>query len=174
MVRRLRPVELEFADTAPVRLAFTATLRSSPEEVYVALAEEVENTPRWFSAVAEAVPTGGGRGRDVKLRGGVRFSETVLAALAVQRYAYRIDTANVPGVTAMLEDWRLAPDGLGGTLVRWTMAVDGGLPVRLVLRLARPGVGRSFHDAMRALDAYLGAPDTSRSGGSGTGTGTAS
>lgn len=157
MARRLRPVELEFSDSAPVRLAFSAELRADPEAVYAALAEDVEELPQWFSAVTSAKLTDGGRGREVILRGGVRFTETILAADAPERYAYRMDTSNAPGVTAMLEDWRLTPLAVGGTRVRWTMAVDGWFPVRALVRLAKPGVGSSFRDAMRALDRRLAA-----------------
>jgi uncharacterized protein YndB with AHSA1/START domain len=155
MARRLRPVGLEFAESAPVRLAFARQLSAAPEAVYAALADQVEDLPRWFSAVTAAKPTDGGRGRDVWLRGGIHFVETVIAADASERYAYRMDTSSAPGISAMLEDWRLEPDGSGGTRVRWTMAADGPLPVRALLRLARPGIGRSFRDAMRALDRRL-------------------
>ncbi|GAB2782033.1 SRPBCC family protein [Streptomyces daliensis] len=155
MARRLRPVELDFSDTAPVRLSFTAQLTAGPEAVYVALAEDVENWPRWFTAVTSATPTGGGRGRDMRLKGGGFFSETIMAAHAPQRYAYRMDTTNAPGMRAMLEDWRLTPTASGGTGVRWTMAADGTAALRLAMRLARPAVGRAFRDAMRNLDHRL-------------------
>lgn len=157
MVRRLRSVELEFADTAPVRLEFAATLAASPETVYAALADDVEGWPRWFTAVREAVPTEGGAGRRVRLRGGTRFTETVLAADPSSRYAYRIDTVNAPGIAAMLEDWRLAEDGSGGTHVRWTMASAPAPLLRPVIRAARPMVGRAFREAMRNLGSQLAA-----------------
>ncbi|NLU68181.1 SRPBCC family protein [Streptomyces sp. HNM0574] len=157
MARQLRSVELGFAESAPVRLTFTAEVSAPPGAVYVSLAEDVTDWPRWFDAVLSAEPTGEGRGRRVRLRGGIVFDETILAATADERYAYRIDTTTAPGVTAMAEDWQLSPSGTGGTLVRWTMAVDGPAPVRMLLKLARPGVGKSFRDAMRGLDRLLSA-----------------
>lgn len=163
MPRRLRPVELDFVESAPVRLAFTADLAAAPPAVYRALAEEVESTPDWFAAVLSATPTDGGAGRTVRLRGGVRFQETIMAAEPGARYAYRIDETNAPAVTAMLEDWVLSPAGTG-TRVRWTMAVDGPAACRLVMRLARPGVGKSFRDAMRGLDRRLTPARTPSSG----------
>ncbi|WP_406859260.1 SRPBCC family protein [Streptomyces sp. HUAS MG47] len=155
MPRRLRLVELDFAATAPVRLAFTAELAAPPGDVYRALAEDVESTPDWFAAVAVATPHEGGAGRTVRLRGGIGFRETIMAAEPGARYAYRIDETNAPGVTAMLEDWVLSPAAGAGTRVTWTMAVDGPAPCRLALRLARPGVRKSFRDAMRCLDRRL-------------------
>lgn len=90
----------------------------------------------------------------MRLRGGVRFRETIVAAEPDTCYAYRADESNAPGIRALLEEWRLTPEG-SGTRVQWTFAADGTGPFRLVLSLARAGVGRSFRDAVRRLDARL-------------------
>ncbi|WP_137990930.1 SRPBCC family protein [Streptomyces vilmorinianum] len=166
MAHRLRPVELDFVTSAPVRLAFTADMAAPPSAVFRSLAVELGSMPAWFTAVTSATPTGDGAGRAVRLRGGVAFQETVLVRDPDTRYAYRIDETNAPGVRAMLEEWVLSPVGTG-TRVRWTMAVDGAGPCLLAMRLARPGVGKSFRDAMRRLDrrltpARLPSPGTGR------------
>ncbi|GGT93373.1 SRPBCC family protein [Streptomyces lateritius] len=152
--RRLDPVELEFVSSAPVRLVFTAALAAPPSAVHRSLAEEVGSWPSWFRAVVSAMPTGGGAGRAVRLRGGVFFQETIMAHEPDTRYAYRVDETNAPAVRAMLEEWVLSPVG-SGTRVRWTMAADGPSAFLTVMRLARPGVGMSFRDAMRRLDRRL-------------------
>ncbi|MFD7627872.1 SRPBCC family protein [Streptomyces sp. NPDC059851] len=159
MARRLRPVGLDFTESAPVRLAFESVMAAPPETVYRALAEEVEGWPGWFGAVVRARPTHGGAGREIRLRGGVRFQETIVAADAgLLRYAYRVDETNAPGLRALLEEWRLAPAGPGpGTRIRWTFAADGPVAFRLALGGARPGLGRSFRGAVRTLDARLAA-----------------
>ncbi|MEV7544728.1 SRPBCC family protein [Streptomyces sp. NPDC089915] len=160
MTRRLRPVGLDFLEQAPTRLVFTARAASPPEALYRALAEDVTGWPAWFGAVSLARPTGGGGGREVRLRGGVRFQETVMAAEASRRYAYRVDSTNAPGLRALLEEWRLVPapgPHSPGTVVRWTFAADGPAPLRLALAAARPGLGLSFRTAVRALDARLAA-----------------
>lgn len=157
MVHRLRPVELDFAGSAPVRLVFTGEVRADPQAVYRALAEDVEGWPGWFTAVTSARPTQGGLGREVRLRGGTRFGETIMSTEPGERYAYRIDETNAPGIRAMLEEWRLTPAG-SGTRVRWTMAVDGSAPLRLLMGLAKPAVGRAFRDAVRNLDRRLTSP----------------
>ncbi|MER6196175.1 SRPBCC family protein [Streptomyces sp. NPDC001586] len=154
MARRLRPVGLDFIDDAPIRLVFATEAAAPPEAVYQALAEEVAGWPSWFKAVTLARPTHGGAGREVRLMGGVRFQETIMAADPEQRYAYRVDTTNAPGVRALLEEWRLTPAG-SGTHVRWTFAADGSAPFRLGLTAARPGLGHSFRTAVRTLDARL-------------------
>ncbi|MDJ1131383.1 SRPBCC family protein [Streptomyces iconiensis] len=157
MARQLRPVELEFADTAPLRLSFTADLGVRRETVYTALAEELETWPTWFEAVTAVTSTREGEGRRVALKGGRFFEETIMAAQPSERYAYRVDETNVPGVRALLEDWTLAVSPSGGTRVRWTMAVDGPVALRVLMRLGRAGMGGSFSGAMRGLEKRLAA-----------------
>ncbi|MFF8839274.1 SRPBCC family protein [Streptomyces sp. NPDC015130] len=154
MARRLRPVELDFTATAPVRLVHSANLAAPPAAVYRSLAVEVGSMPAWFTAVSSAVPTGDGAGRTVRLRGGIVFEETILATEPDTRYGYRVDLTNAPGITAMAEEWTLFPAGRG-TRLRWTMAVDGPAAIRLGFRLARPGLGLSFQGAARRLDQRL-------------------
>ncbi|MFE1771972.1 SRPBCC family protein [Streptomyces sp. NPDC059008] len=154
MARRLRPVELDFVESAPLRLVFAAEVAAPPKAVYAALADDVAGWSRWFTGVARAVPTHGGRGREVRLTGGTRFAETVLAAEPDEHYAYRVDTTNAPGLRALLEDWRLTPAG-AGTRLRWTFAADGPAPFRWAVTLARPGLGRALRESARALDRRL-------------------
>ncbi|WP_327426688.1 SRPBCC family protein [Streptomyces sp. NBC_01236] len=154
MARRLRPVGLDFVETAPLRLVFAREVTASPEAVFHALAEDVSGWSEWFSAVTLARPTQDGAGREVRLRGGTRFEETVLAARAPEVYAYRVDVTNAPGARALVEEWRLTPAGKG-TRVQWTFATDGAVPFRLALKLGRAGLGRAFRDAVMALDRRL-------------------
>ncbi|MCX5300117.1 SRPBCC family protein [Streptomyces sp. NBC_00193] len=156
MHRLLRPVGLDFIEVAPTRLVFAGRATAAPEEVYRALAEEVEGWPSWFRAVTGARPMDGGAGRAIRLAGGVRFEETIMAADPERRYAYRVDKTNAPGIQALLEEWRLTPSG-SGTHVQWTFAADGPPTVRLALAAARPALGHSFRSAVRALDLRLAA-----------------
>jgi len=152
MAQRLRPVGPDFVDRAPVRLVFGRDVAAAPEPVYRALAEDVAGWPQWFSAVAAARPTQDGR--EVRLRGGIRFGETILLAERPEVYAYRVDVANIPGARAWVEEWRLTPAGTG-TRIRVTFALDGTAAFRLGCRLAAPGVGRAFRRAVAALDRRL-------------------
>ncbi|MFI1798020.1 SRPBCC family protein [Streptomyces sp. NPDC020379] len=156
MARRLRPVGLDFVEAAPLRLVFVAHMAAAPRRVYAALAEDVPGWARWFRAVTAARPVerAAVKGREIRLLGGARFLETVLAEDPSRRYAYRVDVTNAPGVRAMAEDWQLLAVGTG-TVVRWTVAVDGSAPVRLAAALARPGLGYAFRDAVHCLDRRL-------------------
>ncbi|MDQ0779271.1 uncharacterized protein YndB with AHSA1/START domain [Streptomyces aurantiacus] len=154
MAHRLRTVGLDFVETAPVRLVFAREVAASPEAVYRALAEDVGGWSQWFSAVSAARSTDGGAGRHIRLRGGTRFEETVIAAEPNEVYAYRVDVTNAPGLRALVEEWRLVRD-LSGTRVQWTWAADGTAAFRLGLRLGRAGLGRAFRDAVTRLDHRL-------------------
>ncbi|MHB9864305.1 SRPBCC family protein [Streptomyces sp. YIM S03343] len=154
MVHRLRQVGIDFVETAPVRLVFAREITAAPEAVFRALAEDVPGWAEWFSAVTSARPVDDGAGREIRLRGGTRFDETILAAKPSEVYAYRIDSTNAPGARAMAEEWRLVPAGTG-TRVRWTFAADGTAVFRSVLALARPGLGRAFRGAVTSLDRRL-------------------
>jgi uncharacterized protein YndB with AHSA1/START domain len=154
MAHLLREVGLDFVKSAPVRHVFAREISAPPKAVFQALAEDVPGWPEWFSAVTLARPLDGGARREIRLRGGTHFEETILAAKSPEVYAYRVDVTNAPGARTMVEEWRLAPAGTG-TRVQWTFAVDGTGPFRCVVGLARAGLGRAFRDAVTTLDRRL-------------------
>jgi uncharacterized protein YndB with AHSA1/START domain len=154
MAHRLRPVDHGFVRTAPVRLVFARGITAPPRAVFRALADDVVGWAQWFPAVTVARPVRDGAGRDIQLRGGARFLETVLVTRAPDVYAHRVDVTNVPGARAVAEEWRLVPIG-SGTRVQWTLAADGTAPFRAALNLAGAGLGRTFRDSLAALDRRL-------------------
>ncbi|MGW1953362.1 SRPBCC family protein [Streptomyces sp. NPDC001920] len=154
MANLLREVELDFIERAPVRHVFAREMSAAPEAVFHALAEDVPGWAQWFSAVTLARPLDGGARREVRLRGGTRFEETILVAKSPEVYAYRVDVTNAPGARAIVEEWRLAPAGTG-TRLQWTFAVDGTAPFRFAFGLARAGLGRVFRDTVTTLDRRL-------------------
>ncbi|GGX02910.1 SRPBCC family protein [Streptomyces lomondensis] len=154
MAHRLRPVGLDFVGTAPVRHVFVREISAPVAAVYRALCEDVPGWAEWFPQVASARPVDDGAGRDITLTGGVRFRESVIAAEKPEVYAYRVDVTNVPGVRAIVEEWRLTPSGTG-TRVRWTFATDGTALYRLAMRPVRAAQARAFRDAVTALDRRL-------------------
>ncbi|MFJ9711762.1 SRPBCC family protein [Streptomyces sp. NPDC101234] len=154
MPRRLRPVGLDFVETAPVRLVFAQEMSAPPERVFHALNDDVPGWAEWFAAVTHAESVDDGAGRAIRLKGGGRFRETIIAAKEAEVYAYRVDLTNAPGAHAIAEEWRLVPSG-SGTGVQWTFAVDGSAPFRLAVRVARAGLGRAFRGAVTELDRRL-------------------
>jgi hypothetical protein len=154
-----RPVDLDFLNAAPLRLSFGNTLRATPKAVFDAIAHDVADLPRWYGAVAEAeyggpAPFGVGTKRRVKLVGGVALHEQILAWDTPDRYAYRVERTNVPGIRAMAEEWRVL-ETPAGTRVTWTMAVDAPLPVAAAFRATAPGIALATRRAMGRLDRML-------------------
>ncbi|WP_086563112.1 SRPBCC family protein [Streptomyces africanus] len=153
MAHRLRPVGLDFIAIAPVRHVSELVISAPVEAVYRAL-EDVPGWVEWFPQVTAARPVDGGKGRDIRLVGGLRFRESIIAAEAPEVYAYRVDVSSVPGMRAIAEEWRLAPAGTG-TRVRWTFATDGTAAYRLAMKPVRAAQVKAFRDAVTALDRRL-------------------
>ncbi|MBR8640077.1 SRPBCC family protein [Streptomyces tuirus] len=153
MAHRLRPVGLDFLEVAPVRHVSALEISAPVEAVYRAL-QDVPGWVDWFPQVTDARPVGDGSERYIRLMGGVRFRESILAAEEPELYAYRVDLTNVPGIRAIVEEWRLVPAG-SGTRVRWTFATDGAAAYRLLMKPVRAARARAFRDAVTALDRRL-------------------
>lgn len=157
----MRPVDLDFLNTAPLRLTFANTLRATPDAVFAAVANDIAALPRWYGAVAEAEyggpgPFGIGTKRRVKLVGGVSFHEQIIAWDDPDRYAYRVERATVPGIRAMAEEWSVLATP-AGTRVAWTMAVDAALPTAAAFRASAPAIALATRRAMGRLDRMLAA-----------------
>ncbi|MHA6764393.1 SRPBCC family protein [Streptacidiphilus sp. PAMC 29251] len=157
MAKRLRPVTAEFLERAPTRLVFVSQLRAKPSEVFRELTADPSTWPLWFTALRSAAytgppPHGVGAGRAVTLRGGARFVESVVVWDEPDRFVYRVEQTTIPGVLAWMEEWLLAPSPDGGTVLRFTIAIDAALTVRAAARLSRPGIARSVRTAVTRLD----------------------
>jgi polyketide cyclase/dehydrase/lipid transport protein len=156
MARTLKPVGSGFTASAPLRLVFAGEVRAAPGAVFHALTDDISCWAEWFGVVTLARPLQDGAVHEIRLRGGARFRALVVAREPAERYAYRVTETNVPGVHAMLEEWRLAAAG-EGTRIQWTIAADGTRLFGVAIRLARAGLGREFRRAIAALDRRLAA-----------------
>jgi polyketide cyclase/dehydrase/lipid transport protein len=157
MPRSLRPVELDFVETAAHRVTVTHVLPAAPDVVFAALAEDPAGWGTWFPGFTDAGryltpgPHGVGSQREVFARGS-RFLETVLAWEPGRRWAFRVDEAGLPAVRALAENFALTPEN-GGTRVDYTMAQEtspafvGGLVVRFA--------GGQLRKALANLGAHL-------------------
>lgn len=166
----LRPVEVDFFQTAPLRVVSAATLSATPAAVFEALVDRAAEMPRWFSAVRSVEYGGGAYGssgpgsgpgsvpvgtrRRVRLIDRSTFHETVLAVDAPHRFAYRIDRTTVPGLRAMAEEWTVVSTD-AGTRVAWTVAVDGPAITRAGLWATAPGLRAATRRALAKLDREL-------------------
>ncbi|MFD3808959.1 SRPBCC family protein [Streptomyces sp. NPDC058619] len=157
MTHRLRFENLGFLERAPVRQACTRDLHTPAHLLFEQLAAQPQHWPRWLSFAREcqyqgAPPYGVGTMRHLRVAGGLRFHEAVIAWDPGERFAYRIEETNAPGIAAMVEEWKLTPLSQTQTRVSWTMAADGPRPVRLLMRAGRSRVDKTFGKAMQRLD----------------------
>ena len=157
MAFALRKVSLDFLEAAPKRWRFTAHMTASQEAVFAAISAD-PSTWRWFPGMTGGAydgpgPHGVGSTREVR-QGPSVYRETILAWDAPSRWVYRVDEMTVPLAHALVEEWAIEPD-VGGSLVRWTLAIDPRTLFVAVLPVAPRGMERIFRRAMRNLDATL-------------------
>jgi Polyketide cyclase / dehydrase and lipid transport len=157
-VHALRPVELEFAASAPHRFEYRELIGAPQAAVFAAICAH-PSTWTWFAGVHEGTyegdgPAGIGTRRSVRV-GGVKYRETILAWDEPRRWAYRVDETSAPLFAALLEDWAMEPADGGGTTLVWTFAFEPLAETEAMLVGAHDLIGATFHDAARALDATL-------------------
>lgn len=161
----LRPVELAFLDSAPRRWVVEARLRAPRAAVWGAFVDP-STWPHWFPGVRAASypgaksPFGVGTRRAATV-GSQRYEETILAWEAATRWAYRIDRATFPLAHAQLECTEFLDDGTG-TRLRWTLAAEPRLAMRLAAPLFPRVLGHLFDRAARNLDRHLATPAPTR------------
>jgi hypothetical protein len=136
-------VDLDFLDTAPIRLGVTVNVARPPNEVFPAFAHDPANWGEFFPGFDKTgryhtpVPHGVGAGRTVRFTG-VKFEETILAWDEGARWAFRVDSAQAQVFDAFVEEYHFEPDGSDATLLHWTIAYKP----RLAFNLARPVLPR--------------------------------
>jgi Polyketide cyclase / dehydrase and lipid transport len=124
-------VDLDYLDTAPIRLYATVKVRRPPSEVFAAFAHDPANWGEFFpgfdrtGTYHSSAPHGVGS-CCTKRVAGIKVEETVLDWDESARFAFRVDTTAAPAFHAWVEDYRCESDGHGGTLLR----VAGAVPSR--------------------------------------------
>jgi uncharacterized protein YndB with AHSA1/START domain len=154
----LRPVGLDFLETAPHRFDYHEPIAAPPAAVFAAISAD-PTTWSWFPGVDEGsyegdAPAGVGTRRWVNV-GGVKYRETVLAWDEPRRWTYRVDETSAPVFVALLEDWVMEPADNDTTTLRWTFAFEPRAETAELLVGSQEFIGTTFHDAARNLDASL-------------------
>ena len=155
---KCRAEGLDFVDRAPFEFLTEADLPAPPKRVFAVLTD-IASWPRWFDDMRDAKwtsPQQGGLGatRWMKL-GAITVDETILAWDPGRRFAFRIDTATLPLLRAMVEDYALTPTQ-NGTHLRWRVAYDPKPLARLIHPILRFVFGRQFRRTAENLKRYLG------------------
>jgi hypothetical protein len=159
MASDLAPVDLGFFAAAQHRTVRDVRIAASPERVFDALARDPAGWGGWFPGFSSSgryvtpPPHGVGSEREMRV-GGMRVIETMLAWEEPTRWAFRVSFVALPFVRAMAEDYRITPQG-GGSLLTWTMAVDGTGPMKFAWGPVGAAAGAVFGRAGRNLDRRL-------------------
>ncbi|MER5932453.1 SRPBCC family protein [Streptomyces sp. NPDC002054] len=161
MKYQLRPEDLGFLERAPFRRTCSCELRVSADALFEQLAARPENWPRWFGPADDVhyespPPYGVGAVRFFRLYRFVRAREQIITWEPGRRFAYRAHEANVPGVSALMEQWTLMPTTGALTKVSWTLAIDSKPPVQLLLRASQRHIDRLFRTATQRLEGLCG------------------
>ncbi len=131
--------DLDFLNTAPIRLRAAVHVGRPPSEVFAALAHDPANWGEFFPGFDRtgrfhtSAPHGVGS-RYTKRFIGIKIDESVLVWDEGTRLAFRVDATSAPAFHAWVEDYHFEPDDHGGTLLR----VDIGGKPRLAFKLATP------------------------------------
>ena len=154
----LRPVGLEFLETASHTFEYDALLAAPPATVFAAISADPSSWG-WFPGIEAGAyegddPPAVGTRRWVRI-GGVKYRETILAWDEPHRWTYRVDETSSPVFAALLEDWVIDPAGDGGSTLRWTFAFEPLPETAELFTGARELIGTTFHNAATGLDDSL-------------------
>jgi len=154
----LRPVDLGFLDSAEKTYVAERDLAAPRRAVWNAFVDPTSWRHWWPGVVsasygASRPPYGVGTFREARV-GRQRFEEQIVVWDEGRRWGYYIARASVPIARAQLECTELEDRG-SGTRVRWILAQDP----RLLMRVAAPVFPRVMRSmlgqAMANLDRYL-------------------
>lgn len=153
----LRREDASFVERAPVVHVFDASAAAPCAAVFAAFADP-HTWKDWFPGVRQAwyasePPHGVGTVREADV-GGTHWIEEIIAWDVDRRWAYTVTGSSAPIAHAQVEVFDFA-DVAGGTRVRWTLALEP----RILMRLGGPAtpsvIRRVFERAMGSLEARL-------------------
>ena len=157
MAFALREEPIEFVDRAPIVVRAEVTVRATPEKVWPALADAAV-WPQWFKGLRVArytspPPFGVGTKRHVEVQG-FKVDETILAFDVAKRYAFRVDSGNLPLLAAMVEVVTLEPQD-GATRVVYRQALEPRWWLGPVAGLFRRQMERGLRDGLAGLEPWV-------------------
>lgn len=151
----LCPQDIHFAETAPVRAEGTAVVDATPTEIWAVLVD-YEGWPEWFTAVrscqASSDPsTGVGSTREVRLTGGARLEERIIAWEPGALWAFTAEAMSPATFRSLVERVTITEVAPGRTSVTYRMAFEPRRWLRPLAPMLRLGLRRSLAAAMGHL-----------------------
>lgn len=158
----LRPETLDFVERAPTVIRVELRIPATPAQVWPAFAE-ASAWPEWFSGLKVArytspPPWGVGTKRHVEVKGLV-VDETLIAFDPERCYAFRVDTANLPILSALVEVITLEPAG-DSTRVVYRQAFEFPWWLRPIVGLFRGQMEQGLRDGLAGLAPWVSARST--------------
>ena len=154
---RLRNEDLSFVDRAPVVVRAEVSVPASPAAVWPAFAD-ASAWPAWFAGMKDAhytspAPYGVGSTRSVLVMS-LRADETILAFDVGKLFAFRVDSANLPVLRALVEVVTLEPVS-SGTRVVYRQALEPKPWFRPLLPLLRSQMERGLRRGLEGLAPWV-------------------
>ena len=155
-----RTVDLNFLDSAPVKIVNEVEINASPERVFRVF-EDAESWPKWFKEIVNVEwtspqPLGVGSTRTVTLKTMTAY-EKFIAWDAGKRFTFYFTAASQPIVHAFCEDYRLEASGEGKTKFTHTVAYEPRLLLKLAGPIGKRHLGNMFRDGARSLATFMNA-----------------
>jgi uncharacterized protein YndB with AHSA1/START domain len=159
MPYRLRSEDVSFVERAAVVVRAEISVPASPETVWPALAD-ASAWPSWFSGMKDAhytspQPYGVGSTRRVRVMSLVA-DETILAFEVGRRFAFRVDSTNLPLFAALVEVVTLEAVG-EATRVVYRQALEPKPWLRLGMPLVRGQMERGLRRGLEGLAPWVAA-----------------
>ncbi|MCZ6502482.1 MAG: SRPBCC family protein [Gammaproteobacteria bacterium] len=151
-------VDLDFLNSAPIKIVLTATFDISPATLFSCF----EDPNSWGWATIEAVtwetppPFGTGTTRTIELSGQRKVQEYFLLWEQDRRMAFRFERGDMREVSAFVEDYTVEEIGEGQCRLTWTIVMK----LRGFAKLLSPLIGlvmkRTFSKMRDDLVTYVG------------------
>jgi len=159
MPYRLRSEDVAFADRAPIVLRAETSVAASPETVWPALAD-ASAWVEWFTGMKAAhytspAPHGVGSTRSVRVLA-LEADETILAFDVGKRFAFRVDSTNLPLFAALVEVVTLEAVG-SATRVVYRQALEPKGWLRPLMPLLRRQMERGLRRGLDGLAPWVAA-----------------
>jgi uncharacterized protein YndB with AHSA1/START domain len=156
---RLRNEDLSFVERAPVLVRAETSVPASPAAVWPAFAD-ASVWPSWFTGMQDAhytspAPYGVGSTRRVRVMG-LEADETILAFDLGERFAFRVDSTNLPLLAALVEVVTLEAVG-STTRVVYRQALEAKPWLRPLMPLLRRQMERGLRRGLDGLAPWVAA-----------------
>jgi hypothetical protein len=162
----LEPVDLNFFNTAPLRVQCTMTARCTPEVLFETLRGDtvwvewagVINDVKWTSGE----PIAQDATRDVTITGGMLVRELFFHWEENERVAFYVTESTIPGLTSFAEDYVVERAGPNETRLIWTVAIENTGFMRYLNPLTKLVMKPLFQGWLRKYKEVLEARAASR------------